>query len=137
MKSIKVLIPSALTFMLFLGFNQATAQRSFNDPVNNSILAVDGLKKSIGLDYKSTLVEINNILEQGVKADHEITFRGKVMIHLNVDPSGNIESIKFDRDIPSKLKSTITASLIDQKVAPVQLNGIAKSQSFKIPVVIN
>ena len=139
MKSIKVLLPSALTFMLFLGFNQATAQSSINDPIQNSVLAlseIDGLTKSVGLNYKQTLIDINNRLEYGVKADYGIDFRGKVMVHIDVDASGNISAISFDKEIPSALAETIKSSLIDTDVTPVQLNGKAKAQAFNIPVII-
>lgn len=139
MKSIKILLPSALTFIMFIGYNSVSAQSSMNDPFNNTILSlteIKGMKKSVGLDYKKTLVEINHLLVDGVKADHSIDFRGKIMINLDVDASGLINTITYDQLIPEKLKHTIEKALTSVEVSPVLLNGKAKNQSFNIPVII-
>lgn len=136
MKTIKILLPVALTFSMFIGMQQANAQSSFNDPINNPILSLELPSKLAGLKYQKTLIDISHILESNIRQNYQIDYTGKVMIELMVNKNGVIDKVSFDRTIPETLSTVINSALLNENVTPVLLNGTAKDQPFKIPVLI-
>ena len=139
MKTIKMLIPTAMTFAMFMSYNTMTAQSAYNDLSNNFLLRIAKEvvpKKPSGLEYTKTLIQINNALITGVKADYTIDFQGKMVVTIELDQEGTVQDISFDKPIAEELRNSIVDSLENANLSPVRLNGKAKAQTFKIPVLI-
>ena len=139
MKSIKILLPAAMTFALFMGTNALHAQSASTSSTDNQMVKIVSElipKKAIGLDYTQSLVEINEALTKGVKSDHNVDFQGKIMVHIALDTNGTVQTVSFDKNISAKLSAAIATTLKAAPVTPVLLNGRAKAQTFNIPLII-
>ncbi len=139
MKTIKILLPAAMTFAMFIGMNNAHAQSAYAEstasPMTTTVLNMIP-KKTVGLDYTQSLVQINNALTKGVKSDHSIDYQGKVLVDIAIDNTGHVLTISFDKELPTRLAQAIDTTLRSTSITPVRLNGIAKAQTFRIPVII-
>jgi len=138
MKSIKILLPAAMTFALFMGTNSIQAQSIATATDNPLVKIVSEVipTKAIGLDYAKSLVQINEALTKGVKSDHTVDFQGKVMVYISLDNKGMVQAVSFDKNLSPQLSNAITSALKATPITPVLLNGRAKAQTFNIPLII-
>jgi len=139
MKTIKTLLPAALTFALFMGLNNAYAQSATDESLSSPLVKISSKlspKKAIGLHYSTTLVDINEALSKGVKSDYTIDYQGKLMVDISLNAKGAVTSLSFNKNIPERLESSISKALRTASITPVSLNGIPKPQTFKIPLII-
>jgi len=138
MKTRRFALPATIMFAMFLGSTTISAQSNY--AVNESkILNIESLqpKKNVGLDYEQTISELNSVLKHDVDYSKADTYKGAIDITIQINPRGEVSSIAYSSDtLPTALKEDISTTLKNQVYRPVTINGVAKNQSFKIPLSI-
>lgn len=138
MKIRRIALPTAIMFAMFLGNNIISAQSSM--PANGSVLLnIEAIqpKKNVGLDYQQTMTELNDILKYEVDYGTAARYKGTIEVTVDLNARGEVVEVKFDdNDLPNALENNISTTLKNQVYRPVTINGLAKDQSFKIPLSI-